>query len=208
MLKKALIIFARYPELGKVKTRLAKTLGNEKALSIYKELLLHTHSITKDISPDKFVFLAEPELGKDFPVWNYPINSFTIRIQEGNTLGERMLHAFQALFADGYDDVCIIGSDCIALTQINITDAFSQLTYHDAVIGPSEDGGYYLLGMKKPHAMLFENKEWSTDNVFASTIEDLRLMQLSFHLLPVLSDIDTEEDWLAYQKTSNIKITL
>ena len=119
-----------------------------------------------------------------------------------------MLHAFQALFADGYDDVCIIGSDCIALTQINITDAFSQLTYHDAVIGPSEDGVYYLLGMKKPHAMLFENKEWSTDNVFASTIEDLRLMQLSFHLLPVLSDIDTEEDWLAYQKTSNIKITL
>jgi rSAM/selenodomain-associated transferase 1 len=204
-LKTALIIFARHPEPGKVKTRLAKTMGNEKALSVYRELLLYTHKITKDIAADKFVFLSEPVLENDFPVWNYPTNRFTIRIQKGNTLGERMLHAFQALFTNGYDHVCIIGSDCITLTQKNITDAFSQLKHHDAVIGPSEDGGYYLLGMKKPHSMLFENKEWSTDKVFASTIEDLRLTHLSFHLLPVLSDIDTEEDWLVYQKTSNIK---
>ena len=204
-MKKALIIFARYPELGKVKTRLAKTIGNETALSVYKELLLYTHRITKNIAADKFVFLSEQVSEDHFPLWNYPINRFIIKIQEGNTMGERMFHAFRDLFASGYEQVCIIGSDCITLTQQNITDAFNHLEQYDAVIGPSADGGYYLLGMKKPHTFLFENKEWSSDRVLYSTIEDFRLMQLSFYLLPVLSDIDTEEDWLTYQKNATSK---
>ena len=204
-MKKALIIFARYPELGKVKTRLAKTIGNETALSVYKELLLYTHRITKNIAADKYVFLSEQVSEDHFPLWNYPINRFIIKIQEGNTMGERMFHAFRDLFASGYEQVCIIGSDCITLTQQNITDAFNHLEQYDAVIGPSADGGYYLLGMKKPHTFLFENKEWSSDRVLYSTIEDFRLMQLSFYLLPVLSDIDTEEDWLTYQKNATSK---
>lgn len=204
-MKKALIIFARYPELGKVKTRLAKTIGNENALSVYKELLLYTHIITKNIAADKFVFLSEQVSEDHFLLWNYPINRFIIKIQEGNTMGERMFHAFRDLFASGYEQVCIIGSDCITLTQQNITDAFNHLEQYDAVIGPSADGGYYLLGMKKPHTFLFENKEWSSDRVLYSTIEDFRLMQLSFYLLPVLSDIDTEEDWLTYQKNATSK---
>ena len=198
-MKKALIIFARNPELGKVKTRLARTMGNEKVLEIYESLLQHTFSISKNTDAAVFVFVAEEKSKEDTKTDLF--QNFTTIHQEGADLGSRMLHAFTTIFARGYSDICIIGSDCITLTEDHLEEAFTKLGAYDIVIGPSEDGGYYLLGMKRLHPTLFENKTWSTNKVLSETINDISSLQLSYSFLPVLSDIDTEEDWLHYQNT-------
>ncbi len=202
-MKEALIIFVRNPVPGKVKTRLAYTMGNEMALAIYKKLLLHTHAITKELPVDKFVFYAEPFEADNFNIWTYEDGGFMIREQQGIDLGGRMKNAFERLFQKQYRKVCIIGSDCMALTATCIETAFAQLHHSEVVIGPSVDGGYYLLGMRQLHLPLFEDKAWSTAQVLRSTMADLQRMQLSYKLLPVLSDIDTEEDWINHQQQNN-----
>lgn len=191
-MKKAIIIFVRNPELGKVKTRLAVTAGNEAALNIYQKLLLHTLQVSKKSAADKFVFYHEKIELDD--IWNEP--GFYKIIQSGTDLGDKMKNAFAAIFERSYKQVIIIGSDCLQLTSQIITQAFEKLNNNDAVIGPARDGGYYLLGMKKLSGFLFDNKSWSTNTVFAETIKDFELTQLSFKKLPVLLDVDTEADWL------------
>ncbi len=192
-MSEALIIFVRNPELGKVKTRLAATLGSEKALHIYQELLAHTLFITKNIAAEKYIFYAGEIAEND--IWNNA--GFHKLLQKEANLGEKMSHAFETLFNKNHSKVIIIGSDCIELTGSIIQEAFQQLNKHEVVIGPANDGGYYLLGMKKLHAELFENKKWSTEHVYTATIMDLEASAASFHELPVLIDIDTEADWLA-----------
>ncbi len=196
-MKKALIIFVREPELGKVKTRLAKTIGDARALEIYTEMLQHTHDITCVLPVDKFVFYTElPGTNSRF-VWDAGI--FLTALQQGAELGERMQHAFTLLFAEGYQKVCIIGSDCMDLTRNDIEEAFAVLDLNDLVIGPSTDGGYYLLGMKELFAELFSNKLWSTDSVLPATIKNIKSAGKTFHLLRALTDIDTEDDWNQYK---------
>ena len=196
MSKSALIIFVRNPEKGKVKTRIAATAGDDVALNIYKKLLEHTYKITADLSLEKFVYY-DGFIGEN-DVWSS--GGFKPRLQHNSSdLGERMKHAFENTFAEGYSHVCIIGSDCIGLTGAQLQDAFLQLDSTDIVIGPSLDGGYYLLGMKKLYPFLFENKIWSTDKVASDTLDDAVRHSLSYILLQPLSDIDTMEDWLQYQ---------
>jgi rSAM/selenodomain-associated transferase 1 len=185
---KALIIFVRNPVLGKVKTRLAATIGNEKTLLLYKHLLQHTHSITENLPVTKFVFYADYVNEDD--LWN----GFEKRLQQGNDLGERMKNAFAELFKSGFTNICIIGSDCYELTSDILADAFEKLSAVDVVAGPVSDGGYYILGMNKPVPDFFMNKEWSTDNVFADTLKDAAAQNLSLYQLPLLHDIDTEAD--------------
>jgi len=188
----ALIIFVRNPELGKVKTRLAQTIGPEKALDIYKQLLQHTLDITKNMAVDKYVFYADYISEND--IWKNA--GYNRLLQEDAGLGEKMNRAFQMLFEKKYNSVIIIGSDCIELTENIISNAFHSLKDHDAVIGPANDGGYYLLGIKKLHEELFLKKKWSTEEVFPATIKNFYTLGLRFHQLPELIDIDTEEDWL------------
>ena len=107
-----------------------------------------------------------------------------------------MHNAFANAFADGYKSVCIVGADCLELTSSMITNAFMQLTTHDAVIGPAVDGGYYLLGMNKLYSEVFKNKTWSSASVYADTILDFKKLKLSFSRLEMLSDIDDEKDLL------------
>ena len=200
-MKKALIIFARHPEIGKVKTRLAKTMGDEKALVIYKELLQYTLNIGKKTNATVFVFVAEEKVNNDSEA--DLLQNFITHLQRGADLGERMKNAFEKTFKEGYTQVCIIGSDCMELTDDLISQAFTSLMNHDVTIGPSKDGGYYLLGMKKLHRPLFEKKSWSTNKVLPETIEDIRTQGSSYFLLSVLSDIDTESDWLQYLHANN-----
>ena len=185
----ALIIFIRKPELGKVKTRLATTIGNEKALEIYKSLLEHTLEIAKQVQARKFIFYSDGMVVDDN--WNLP--GFEKRDQIGDDLGEKMSNAFNALLLN-YNKVVIIGSDCFELTSELISEAFEQLNKSDVAIGPAKDGGYYLLGMKKCISELFLNKKWSSSNVYSSTIKNLQDMGLSFYELPILSDVDTQGD--------------
>jgi rSAM/selenodomain-associated transferase 1 len=193
-LKAAVIIFARNPVPGKVKTRIAQTMGDEKALSIYKELLQHTMNETKQLAVDKYVFYADYINAND--VWDNII--YKKELQQGDELGERMKNAFEALFAAGYERVVIIGTDCY---ERGLAEAFELLLQRELVIGPSHDGGYYLLGMTKLFDPLFKCKNWSTETVYKQTLEDIQQLKISYKQLPVLSDIDTAEDWINYHTT-------
>ena len=168
--KSALIIFTRNPELGKVKTRLAVTIGDEAALRVYKFLLQHTVDITKNLKTDKYVFYSEKKHTGD--LWDEEI--FRKKLQHGNDLGERMKNAFQELFEAGYEKLIIVGSDIFELQQKDIEAAFEGLNDHDYTLGPAKDGGYYLLGMKQLNEKLFQNKNWGHDSVLKDTEEDLK----------------------------------
>ena len=188
MSKNLIIVFVRTPELGKVKTRLAKTIGDALALTIYKILLEHTASVLRDLSSHKVVYYSEKVEENDF--WEASI--FQKKRQKGADLGERMQHAFTTAFQDDYEKVLIIGSDLFDLKPTHITTAFKILETHDFAIGPSLDGGYYLLGMKQLHPALFKNKKWGADSVLENTLQDLQ--QQNVKLLDALNDIDTFED--------------
>ncbi len=188
MSKNLLLIFTRNPELGKVKTRLAKTIGAEKALAIYKFLLAHTKKVTENIACDKAVYYSVKVREND--LWNGEI--YQKKQQLGEDLGIRMQHAFLDAFAAGYEKVIIIGSDLIDLSEDIIEKAFLQLTSNDVVIGPAEDGGYYLLGMKSVHPNVFKNKIWGTSTVREETLNDLKDKKV--HLLNELNDADVLDD--------------
>lgn len=190
MNKSLLIIFAKNPELGKVKTRLAATVGNEVALAVYFQLLNKTKQETAAVSADKVVYYSN--YVEEGDLWDDAI--YTKSAQQGDDLGQRMQNAFEQAFAKGYERVCIIGSDLMDLSTEVIEQAFEKLNQRDVVVGPSEDGGYYLLGMNQMIPDLFKNKAWSTDEVFIATRDDARRLGLSMAELPVLNDIDTEKD--------------
>jgi len=186
--KKALLIFIRNPELGKVKTRLSKTIGDDAALTIYTYLLQHTTTITESVKADKFVFYSEKIKKNDF--WDNSI--FRKKLQEGKNLGNRMENAFTELFLLGYEKAVIVGSDLFDLQAEHIENAFISLDNHDVVIGPAKDGGYYLLGMKRLHKRVFQNKKWGTETVRKNTLQDLQ--NESVFLLEELNDIDIYDD--------------
>lgn len=191
MKKAALIIFQKNEELGKVKTRLAVTVGEEKALEIYRILISYTYQVIQDLPLTTYIFFSNfiPNSVADIP------SNFVLRLQEGENLGERMSNAFQLLFKSGYQRILILGTDCAQLESRHIKDAIQKLDEKDVVIGPAEDGGYYLLGMKKSTTSLFEGIEWSTSQVFSQTIEKLTRAELSYGIIETLSDVDVEEDW-------------
>jgi rSAM/selenodomain-associated transferase 1 len=186
----ALIIFVRHPELGKVKTRLAKVIGDDKALTVYKQLLNHTYQITSPLDCRKFVYYAENVMDHD--LWSSP--GFTKRKQSGGDLGERMRNAFEELFNQGFKKVLIIGSDCYQLQTEILQEAINLTGIKEVVIGPTFDGGYYLLGTDHFVPELFINKIWSTEQVIKQTLEDTKRLSLSHHLLKKLHDVDEAAD--------------
>lgn len=191
-----LMIFAKNPELGKVKTRLAKTIGAEKALTIYVKLLEHTHAVADKVFADKAIFYASKV--QEFDILDY--YKFPKFLQKGKDLGERMDRAFGQAFAQNYEKVIIIGSDCIEITSDIIEDAFKALDNHNVVVGPAHDGGYYLLGMDRHYSHLFKDKAWSTPDVFLDTLLEIQKLKLSYSLLPTLTDVDEEKDLGALRK--------
>ncbi|KZS41036.1 glycosyltransferase [Aquimarina aggregata] len=182
------MIFTRNPELGKCKTRLAATVGDQVALDIYTFLLEHTVQITKDLNVTKEVHYSQNKNDND--LWEAAI--YNKMEQSGSDLGKRMEYAFAAGFEKGYQNIIIIGSDMYDLNQIDLEHAFTTLKTHDYVIGPAEDGGYYLFGMKSLNSQVFKNKIWGTDSVLKDTLEDLKKENIK--LLEVRNDIDYYED--------------
>jgi len=187
---KLLLLFVRNPELGKVKTRLAASVGPETALEVYLHLLQHTKQVTQDLPVEKLVYYAGGVQEQDV----CHNSRYKKREQAEGDLGARMQAAFADAFLEGYTSVVIIGSDCLQLTPEIIMRAYKELETHEVVIGPALDGGYYLLGMNCLYPQLFQNKHWSTERVFAETIQDLQQLHLSYALLPRLSDVDQVED--------------
>ncbi len=191
-----LMIFVKNPVPGKVKTRLAKTMGEEKAMEIYRQLLDHTHKTTQKLAMDKIVFYSDEILNED--IWEE--KNYGKKLQEGSDLGKRMANAFKYAFSKAYRKAIIIGSDCFDITPKIINEAFAALPANNFVIGPSHDGGYYLLGMSTFYASLFKNKRWSSDEVLHDTLVDIRNINGSYKLLKELTDIDTEADLEAVGK--------
>lgn len=186
----AIVIFVRNPISGQVKTRLAKDVGDERALSIYVHLLQHTLEVTRSLSFRKFIYYADEV--SDYDLWSVP--GYTKRKQNGVDLGERMHNSFNELFDQGFTRIILIGSDCLQLKTETLEAAVALLETNAAVIGPASDGGYYLLGLHKFYPDLFINKAWSTNRVFAETIDDFINQGISYALLEELNDIDDITD--------------
>lgn len=183
-----LIIFAKKPEMGNVKTRLAKSIGEENALKVYLKLLEHTHVIADKVNASKKVYFNKIS---HIDILDY--YKFSKEIQKGTNLGEKMENAF--IENKKFEKIVLIGSDCYEINEDIIEDAFIALEDHDCVIGPARDGGYYLIGAHSNVDLpIFKDKEWSSENVLLDTILDLKKHSLSYYLLPELSDVDEEHD--------------
>jgi rSAM/selenodomain-associated transferase 1 len=196
-----LLIFAREPVLGRVKTRLAADIGPAAALATYRELLALTAAAVAAAQVPATVWLAEApalpaEPTQPRPEWP----ALPWRVQPpADSLGERMRHAFAEAFAAGAARVLIIGTDCPGLTAALLLRALDQLATHDLVVGPAADGGYYLLGMSELQADLFASKQWSTDTVLADTLADAARLGLRVAQLPTLTDVDSARDLDAWR---------
>lgn len=197
-MENALIIFVRNPEAGKVKTRLAATTGNEEALRIYRFLLEKTRQTALQTNARRLLFYADFIPDQD----EWPPIQFEKHLQCPGDLGARMREAFETTFDSGAEKALIIGSDCPDIDGKLLEQAFSALDESDFVLGPSLDGGYYLLGMKTAAAWLFDDMIWSTETVRAITLKRIASRGMTCAVLPELNDIDTEADWRSYSGRS------
>ncbi|MBW0434031.1 TIGR04282 family arsenosugar biosynthesis glycosyltransferase [Leptospira yasudae] len=198
--RETLILFLRNPVVGQVKTRLAAGLGNEAALNVYEQLVEITQKQVAGLDlPVRLYFDSIPEFvsGK----WG---NQVSAHLQSGEDLGLRMSNAFSETFSHGATKAVIIGSDCPDLETKHIREAFSALDQSDAVLGPALDGGYYLLGLKSHLPEIFHKVPWSTDRVFAVTLEKLQLSRRNVWILPKLGDVDEPEDLDPYIRSGKI----
>ncbi len=186
--KKLLLIFTRNPILGKVKTRLAKDIGDANALEIYNMLCMHTAHCAQYTAATKRV-LYDGSIGIN-DIWHDAI--YEKQVQQGDNLGLRMQDAFTNAFTEGFTKVVIIGTDLWELQTEDIDNAFKALDQFDVVLGPAFDGGYYLLGLQTIPNNIFANKNWGSNTVLADTLKDIDAY--SCKLLAVKNDIDTVED--------------
>ncbi len=199
-----LLVFARPPVLGRVKTRLAATLGPAQALRVYCHLLAITQLAVAAAAVPTTVWLAEApaaapalaaEAAQELPEWP----GLPWRIQTlAYDLGERLAEAFAVAFGEGATQAAVIGTDCPGLTARHLTLAFDELATHDLVLGPAADGGYYLLALRRPCPALFRGIAWSSPTVLAGTLARAAQLGLRVQLMPVLSDVDTEADIAAW----------
>ncbi|TYP93973.1 hypothetical protein LX73_1690 [Fodinibius salinus] len=185
-----LLIFIKNPEPGTVKTRLARTIGDGPALKVYQKLLTMTREVAEKMPCRRQIWYSKYIDEND----RWDSKQFEKKVQQGVNLGERMQYAFRKGFKSGADRIVIIGSDCADLQKHHLDNAFRKLQEYDVVIGPSQDGGYYLLGMRDYYPILFKDKEWSTGSVYQDTVEQAKKKKISLAALAELNDIDTESD--------------
>jgi len=199
--KNLLIVFVKNIILGKVKTRLAKTIGDVGAFNIYYELFSITERASQKVAVDRHVYFSDVIIPSK---WEGD-KKF---VQEGEDLGIRMRNAFQNGFNEGYENIILIGSDLPNISKEIIDTGFDTLQNNDVVFGPAEDGGYYLVGLSKMNPTIFENKPWSHSELLAVTLAQLKEQQQSIGFIETLNDIDTFEDLIAsdfYKKNPQIQ---
>ena len=182
------LVFCKNQIIGKVKSRLALKIGQKKAFLIYSELVDKTASIVNSLSSEVHVYYS------DYIEENDKFDSSKIKkfIQKGNNLGDRIINALNISFKN-FSPVVVIGSDLWKLEISDIEDTFRILKNKNVVIGPSNDGGYYLIGMNYLDTKIFENKNWGQESVLNDTIRDID-DKTNIHLLDEKTDIDTYDD--------------
>ncbi len=204
---KALIVFARFPETGKVKTRLAPAVGADEACRIYERLCRRTLGIAADFKRTDhvhvFLFFTPP--GKESQVRRAFPGPWEFLAQEGSHLGNCMENAFRSVRDRGCHRIVLIGSDILDLEARDLEDAFSALGRDDAVLGPSEDGGYYLIGLTRPCQAAFATDEWGTAGVCGRTARILRESGFTLRTITKRRDIDRPEDLKHIHKAGLLK---
>lgn len=199
-----LLIFARLPKAGANKTRLIPALGAEYATLVYRQLVERTLSQARKLASDSgcqatvcytggSACEVRAAFGDDLTYWE----------QEGSSLGNRLQHATKSAFESGAERVVVVGTDCPSLTSSDLTNAFEQLEAHDLVIGPAQDGGYYLIGLNAECASLFADIDWSTSQVFEQTLHKARDLGLCAGQLRMLRDVDYPEDLLPLRRDAD-----
>ena len=192
----ALIVFLKYPETKKVKTRLGEDIGEQRAMELYREMASFiADSFSGSLKWKAFFFYTPQERKKEVLEWLGDRDAL-FSPQDGESLGQRMSHAFGKCFSLGFRNIVIIGTDCVMITEEDVETAFSLLSggEFEAVLGPATDGGYYLLGLCRKTDALFQDMQWSTSRVFKETEERIRENGLRHAVMRELTDIDEEED--------------
>lgn len=198
-MKGRLIVFARYPRPGRVKTRLVPPLSHHEAAVLYTAMLcdsLRGYRSLPQVEPSLFV--ADPDdceplgrLLREQGVIDAP-GDLPIRAQRGNDLGERLSAAFADMFAEGPGPVAVVGTDHPSLPLAYLSDLFAALADHDLALGPAEDGGYYAMGLGRPQPELFREMPWSTPELFGRTLERAGTLAMRTAILPEWYDVDDE----------------
>lgn len=190
--KSALIVFAKIPEPNKVKTRLTTLLSPEWAASLYEAFLLDALDMYSGLDVDLRLYFSSPV--KDVPD-RFHRASVSIHEQKGKGLGERMASAFVETFVSGYEEAVIIGTDHPTLPVVFLEQSFALLQEkYSIVIGASDDGGYYLLGMNEFYSVLFKDMTYSHDEVFTQTLERAKKTNGNIHVMPKWYDVDTPDE--------------
>lgn len=191
--RRALIVFAREPVLGKVKTRLARDLGEVPTLKLYEAFVKDILKIAGRVNADRFLYYHGRPGFVPF-LARAAGRVFTLRRQTGGDLGVRMERAFAFAFRQGYKSCILIGSDCLTLAPEMIERAFGFLKKNDCILGPSRDGGYYLIGLKEPEKQIFTGMPWSTNEILGLTERRLAAVGKTCRKLLQLEDIDSSEN--------------
>lgn len=195
----ALVIFAKAPIPGQVKTRLCPPLTPDEAATLHGSFVLDTLERTKlatttlKLPCDRYLACAPSSTHVFFKIMEERHGVKAID-QVGEDLGARMHQAFETIFARGYRQVLIIGTDVPTVPLDHLKQALTMLEQHDLVLGPAQDGGYYLIGLKQPHPTLFLDIPWSTNQVLKLTQDKAATMGLKAALLELWRDVDTIAD--------------
>ena len=202
----AVAIMARYPAAGGAKTRLANAMGATGAAEFYRQCASQIFSEMSNL-PEwirKYLFYTGAGLG-DFQEWVG--DGYLFRKQKGQTLGDRLINAFDIMFKDGIRRAVIIASDVPDVSASLVTTSLEVLEAYDVVLGPSHDGGYYLIGLPGLNKKLFKDIEWGSCKVLQQTIHRIEAAGLNKHMLPTLIDIDTIEDYQLWQSSRSQRVT-
>ncbi|MEA5617085.1 TIGR04282 family arsenosugar biosynthesis glycosyltransferase [Cronbergia sp. UHCC 0137] len=202
--KQQLIIFTRYPEPGKTKTRLIPALGEVGAADLQRQMTEQTIFEARELQKIFSISLEVRFVGGTWELMQNWLGSDLLYHDQGEgDLGSRLGRSLMAAFNQNAEQVVIIGSDCPGLNSQILAIAFEKLAVFDLVLGPALDGGYYLIGLRQPIPELFSNIDWGTDKVLQSTVDIAKTLNLSLFYLPPLADIDLPEDiehWKQQQK--------
>jgi uncharacterized protein len=198
-LKEALVVMAKAPRVGKVKTRLLGALNPEEARRLYVAFLSDTFALMEDLKEEReglILALCYTPEGEEEAFEEVEREGSLMIPQRGENLGERLTNCFADLFALGFESVVVLGADSPTLPGEYVFDAFECFeTDDDVVFGPADDGGYYLVGMRKLHGRIFEDIPWGAGGVMGATMDRAREAELNLVLLPDWHDVDTPEDF-------------
>jgi uncharacterized protein len=197
MMYSKIIVFTRYPRPGKTKTRLIPLLGGKGAATLQRKLTERVVTVVKHFSESCNVPIEIRYHGGSAVLMSRWLgNDLVYRRQEGVGLGRKMHRAFQEAFEDGCAGVILVGADVLGISVPILEASLDLLASHDLVLGPANDGGYYLLGLREPRPEIFENISWGSSDVLTETVERAGKLGLDVGFVQALDDVDRPEDFL------------